>query len=283
MNENKSETIIKRAYLFGDLGKAWYKQEGKLFVLSVDQGDSKECQVTDVELLYDASLEDPEIRENLSLGTILENLSLLNRQHTALLFALHGLDGRLTQSRPEVINKANELCQEEQVREFVERRLRDRPLPAEADINGAIQCAQDKDIIRKIYEDTKNRWPKVVIIAASEDRRTAAEIRDFLKKLGINCVVVILGFLNQVLREIRNLLITNFKISDVMIFLCVDAPPEWGIYQLSYSQRQLALLDHTAKLVMYSDKKTKFSKPITVVENLVENLDELKNCIMRTH
>lgn len=203
MAEHK-QNIIERAYLFGELGKAWYKQGDKLFILSANKKAPEECQVSDVESLYDESLEDP-IREEsnhqegkfLDVNKVHERLQSLYRAHTALLFALNGLNGKLQEdSRHRVIERANELCQGEQgeqVRKFVMKRLLDRPLPAEADIKGAIHYSRKNKVIRQIYLETEKKWrekevPRVFLNFLREDSPLAKVIKYYLDTNHVGCL-----------------------------------------------------------------------------------------------
>ncbi len=111
----------------------------------------------DIGLLFDAAQEceviEGEKLEGLrQLDELKKLLRIRKKWHHALRFVLNGLDNRLKdETRSLVIQRANELCQDEEVYNFVKERL-SRSLPEEADILKAIQLAKGGDLVLKIYQ-----------------------------------------------------------------------------------------------------------------------------------
>ena len=179
MERNETE-IIKEAHLLCPLGEAWYQKEGKYFIFSLKREEPELCRAGDIQFLYDIS--PTEItKENITLATLRHELEACYQANTALSFLLDGLDQSLEEVRQVVIKRANELCQDETVRGFVREKLLSRPLPNEADIEGAIKIAselgKEGQQALAIYQSI-NPNKKIFIDSAPEDIEIAKDFKN---------------------------------------------------------------------------------------------------------
>jgi tetratricopeptide (TPR) repeat protein len=159
--------IINQAYLFSSLGQGVFEHEGQFWQFSLDNDELIPLRMGDVNLLIDAALEST-IVENKSLTELYELLADLENQFFALDFFLSGLDDSLQpDTRRELLEQANELCQNQQIEEFVRTRFFNHPMPKVADLLTALQLSQPYDLVAKIYQDwlvakLKEAWDKVL-------------------------------------------------------------------------------------------------------------------------
>lgn len=154
-------SMIDTAHIFGQLGKAIYKENDQYFLLGIES--TKEptlCRKGDVSLLLDCSSEVISIAENnLTLYTIENILKKETLSHKALILILSGLDKDLSdKSRSLSVESAEGLLEFDFVAGFLRARLLARPLPAESDILGALRLAQKVGAVRShtLYVDIDN-------------------------------------------------------------------------------------------------------------------------------
>jgi len=70
-------------------------------------------------------------------------------------------------TRRELLEQANELCQEQPIYDFVQTRFFNNPMPKAADLLTALELSQPYDLVAKIYQDwlcakLKEAWEKVL-------------------------------------------------------------------------------------------------------------------------
>jgi len=190
MERYEENSIIEKVHLLLPLGEAWYEKNGELYLLSVDEEEPKRCRAGDIGLLHDINPYS-DVKENLTLKQIRKELQRGYRANTALSFALDGLDPTLEEVRKEVINRANELCQDSEIREFVRDRLLGCPVPKEADVKGAIEIAKQENasFLLGIFSQLSFKRPKKVFIDfANEDKAMLPQLERKLENEGIKSI-----------------------------------------------------------------------------------------------
>lgn len=163
------------AYFLFTLGKAWYEENGKLYLVSLKGGKPEPCRAGDIKLLLDVSSRMPEII-SLKKDEIYTKLQEGYNSNTVLSFVLDGFDSSLKSlTRESVIKRANQLLTETPAFEqFVRGGLRSliQPLPREFDISTAIQIAHQVNatLIEQLYvEFEQHLHIKKVFIEAPEE------------------------------------------------------------------------------------------------------------------
>jgi len=196
MEEQTLNDKIAKVYLLCQLGKAWFKQGEQLFLLSVNKMQPEPCGARDIGILYNT---DPEVveKENLTSVEARHELKTCYSCYMALSFAVDGFDTDLIESRRMGIKRANELCQDPKIWEFVRNRLLGCPVPKEADVKGAMKLAKKENasylleiynemLVEIIFGFLKSQ--SVAIDNADEDQSTASWFETLLSKRGVSPV-----------------------------------------------------------------------------------------------
>lgn len=185
--DNDSQRFIQsipEVHLLCQFNRAWFEKEGEFYLFSVEKGKTPEgelelCRWGDIALLLDINPTET-IEFNLTLNQVAEKLAVCYRKKRALSFAIDGLNSKLKKARPMVIKKANELCADEEVRDYVRKELLTH-IPSYANENAiaeAIQIAENLPIpteekyLLKLYQElvTGILPSSIFIYGALEDR-----------------------------------------------------------------------------------------------------------------
>ncbi|OQW90913.1 MAG: hypothetical protein BWK78_05930 [Thiotrichaceae bacterium IS1] len=210
--------LIEEAYLCGPMSKAWFKQEGKFHILSLDEDDQERIQVSparagDIGLLLDGCLEVTEVTEEIKgsenpreqLATLLRS-----RRHVydALAFTLNGLNPKLKEkTRTSGIKLAEKLCHTDEVYTFVQQRLLSRPLAKGMDIQKAIELSKESPRMAQLYQNVQAldaAW-RAIVPKLEENQQRQEEWLNYLteSKILANWVVAVLAKDNSKLETMK--------------------------------------------------------------------------------
>jgi len=159
----ESNLIIEEAYLCGPTGNAWFKQEGKFYILSLDEENPDQIHISparagDIGLLLDGCLEVVEVTDTIKGSErpqeqLAELLRSQRGTYDALAFTLNGLNPKLKdKTRMSGVKLAEKLCQTEEVYQFVRQRLLNRPLAKGMDIQKAVELSKDSPRMAQLYQ-----------------------------------------------------------------------------------------------------------------------------------
>jgi len=166
------------------LGEAWYEKDGVRYLVSVDEDQPRPCRAGDIGLLLDVTSESPEI-QYLHEADIRKELQKGYQANTALSFALDGLDSTLKESTREVvIKRANKLCENAYVHQFVQSRLLARPVPDEFDVYKALEIAEHEKYtkLEQIYLDLLLKGKSIFMDFAQADEQAAKQLKQQLEQ-----------------------------------------------------------------------------------------------------
>jgi len=169
------------------LGEAWYEKDGVRYLVSVDEDQPRPCRAGDIGLLLDVTSESPEI-QYLHEADIRKELQKGYQANTALSFALDGLDSTLKESTREVvIRRANKLCEDVYVHQFVRSRLLACPVHKEFDVYKAVEIAKRESsaMLEAIYLDLL-KGKSIFIDFTQEDERAAKQLEQLLEQHDLN-------------------------------------------------------------------------------------------------
>jgi len=136
--------MIQEAYISGQLGKALYADNGRYFVLDIDdQAEPVECRPMDVSAFLNFGAELKTLPDSeLNLVSLRSELATQRRANHALTLIVSGLDDDLDdETRASAIESAESLVEQDSVRRFVRARMLAKPLPAGTDIQTAVDIA----------------------------------------------------------------------------------------------------------------------------------------------
>jgi tetratricopeptide (TPR) repeat protein len=138
--------MIAHAFISGQVGKAVYENDGRLFLLGVeDDAVPIECRAGDANIYFTSGAEFTTLPPGKTdLSTIKDTLLASTISYRALNSLLGGLDGDLeSEVRQLSIEEAEEtLSSNSRSYSFVKSRLLARPLPEEADVQAAVILAE---------------------------------------------------------------------------------------------------------------------------------------------
>src|SRR6266446_4494036 len=174
--------MIQEAYISGQLGKALYADNGRYFVLDVDdQTEPVECRPMDVSafLNFGAELKTLPVSE-LNLASLRTELAAQRRANHALTLIISGLDDELDdETRSSAIERAERLVEEDSARRFVRARMLARPLPKEADVERALEIAirADATSVGILYQNILDYEQAITLLHETWSETTAGYSR----------------------------------------------------------------------------------------------------------
>jgi len=141
--------MIEQAFISGQLGRAIYSEGGQQFVIAADHVEEpRPCSGTDLAMFFRSGAEYfAPISPISRLEELANELEHNTQAYKALTLAISIFDPELSDIRGLLIEAAEELLADAFVSAFVRRRLRARPLPLGADIEGALTATKEAGAI----------------------------------------------------------------------------------------------------------------------------------------
>ncbi|MDQ1354556.1 MAG: hypothetical protein QG657_4865 [Acidobacteriota bacterium] len=217
--------MIVKAFVSGQVARSIYEEDEKLFILHVEDTDAaRDCTPYDYNLFFSSGAE-IKVFEKISIEELRENLLKEKTCFDALHGAIGGMDKTLSEAtRTLSIRRAENLVKEPEIFEFIKSRFFGNPVPAAADLKGALKLSkrnnlQDMGFVYGMLIDNKDVPDKILQIFKKTIFRLSL-VEDLAK---INNIFITAGLFARIFiciaeknRKELNRLVRNYRIKTGM-------------------------------------------------------------------